>query len=180
MQRTRVQRSHFRWLLCAFVALGLMAPVTARAQVVVIANGSPITEYDIQQRLKLETLSQKNLSRQQVINDLIDDRLKIARAKFYGLEIGDSEINGAFENMAGRQHVTAAQFAQVLERAGISPNTIKARIRAELTWQQLIRGKYNASLQVGESDVAKALKERNEGDTPAVGYTYTLYPVMLV
>jgi peptidyl-prolyl cis-trans isomerase SurA len=180
MQRTRVQRSHFRWLLCAFVALGLMAPVTARAQVVVIANGSPITEYDIQQRLKLETLSQKNLGRQQVINDLIDDRLKIARAKFYGLEIGDSEINGAFENMAGRQHVTAAQFAQVLERAGISPNTIKARIRAELTWQQLIRGKYNASLQVGESDVAKALKERNEGDTPAVGYTYTLYPVMLV
>jgi len=180
MQRTRVQRSHFRWLLCAFVALGLMAPVTARAQVVVIANGSPITEYDIQQRLKLETLSQKNLSRQQVINDLIDDRLKIARAKFYGLEIGDSEINGAFENMAGRQHVTAAQFAQVLERAGISPNTIKARIRAELTWQQLIRGKYNASLQVGESDVAKALKERNEGDAPAVGYTYTLYPVMLV
>lgn len=175
-----MQRSHFRWLLCAFVALGLMAPVTARAQVVVIANGSPITEYDIQQRLKLETLSQKNLSRQQVINDLIDDRLKIARAKFYGLEIGDSEINGAFENMAGRQHVTAAQFAQVLERAGISPNTIKARIRAELTWQQLIRGKYNASLQVGESDVAKALKERNEGDTPAVGYTYTLYPVMLV
>jgi peptidyl-prolyl cis-trans isomerase SurA len=175
-----VQRSHFRWLLCAFVALGLMAPVTARAQVVVIANGAPITEYDIQQRLKLETLSQKNLSRQQVINDLIDDRLKIARAKFYGLEIGDSEINGAFENMAGRQHVTAAQFAQVLERAGISPNTIKARIRAELTWQQLIRGKYNASLHVGESDVAKALKERNEGDTPAVGYTYTLYPVMLV
>jgi peptidyl-prolyl cis-trans isomerase SurA len=82
--------------------------------------------------------------------------------------------------MAGRQHVTAAQFAQVLERAGISPNTIKARIRAELTWQQLIRGKYNASLQVGESDVAKALKERNEGDAPAVGYTYTLYPVMLV
>jgi len=168
------------WLSVSIVALTFVVPVSARAQVVVIANGSPITEYDIQQRLKLDAISQKAPNRQQVINDLIDDRLKISRAKFYGLEVGDSEINGAFENMATRQHITTAQFTQVLERAGISPNTVKARIRAEVTWQQLIRGKYNASLQIGESDIAKALKDKNEGDSPAVGYIYTLYPVMIV
>jgi peptidyl-prolyl cis-trans isomerase SurA len=169
-----------RWLIGAVVGLALAAPATARAQVIVVANGSPITEYDIQQRTKLEAISQKNTTRQQIINDLIDDRLKIARAKVYGLEIGDAEVNNAFDGMASRQHITTAQFSQVLERAGISPNTVKARIRAELTWQQLIRGKYAASLQVGESDIAKALKERSEGDTPAVGYIYTLYPVMIV
>lgn len=159
----------------------LTASATARAQVVVIANGSPITEYDIQQRMKLESISQKNSSRQQVINDLIDDRLKIARAKVYGLEVSDSEINGTFDGMATRQHISTAQFSQVLERAGISPNTVKARIRAELTWQQLIRGKYGASLQVGESDIANALKGRAEGETAAaVGYVYTLYPVLMV
>ena len=169
-----------RWLICAVAALVLSATSTVRAQVVVIANGSPITEYDIQQRLKLDAISQKNTTRQQVINDLIDDRLKIARAKVYGFEISDAEVNSSFDNMATRQHITAAQFAQVLERAGISPNTVKARIRADLTWQALVRGKYNASLQVGESDVAKAMKDRNEGDTPAVGYIYTLYPVIVV
>lgn len=168
------------WLMGVAVALAFSAPVTSRAQVVVIANGSPITEYDIQQRTKLEAISQKNPTRQQIISDLIDDRLKIARAKVYGLEVGDSEVNNAFEGMATRQHITTAQFSQVLERAGISPNTVKARIRAELTWQQLIRGKYNASLQVGESDIVKALKDKNESDTQAVGYIYTLYPVMIV
>jgi peptidyl-prolyl cis-trans isomerase SurA len=167
-------------LAVAIVALAFGAPVSVHAQVVVIANGSPITEYDIQQRLKLDAISQKAPNRQQTINDLIDDRLKIARAKVYGLEVGDSDINGAFENMASRQHITPAQFTQVLERAGISPNTVKARIRAEITWQQLIRGKYNSSLQVGDSDIAKALKDKNEGDAPAVGYIYTLYPVMVV
>ena len=120
------------WLAGAVVALAFSAPVSLHAQVVVIANGSPITEYDIQQRMKLEAISQKTPNRQQVITDLIDDRLKIARAKVYGLEIGDSDINGAFENMATRQHITIAQFSQVLERAGISPNTVKARIRAEM------------------------------------------------
>ena len=170
-----------RWLMSAVVAFALAAPATARAQVVVIANGSPITEYDIQQRTKLVFSSvHKQPTRQEVINDLIDDRLKISRAKVYGLEVTDADINNAFENMATRQHITPDQFGQVLERAGISPNTVKARLRAELTWQQLIRGKYSSTLQVGESDIASALKERNENDAAAVGYVYTLYPVMMV
>ena len=170
-----------RWLTGAVVAFALAVPQVARAQVVVIANGSPITEYDIQQRTKLMAISMhKQPTRQEIINDLIDDRLKISRAKVYGLEVGDSEVNSAFETMATRQHITADQFGQVLERAGVSPNTVKARIRAELTWQQLIRGKYNASLQVGESDIANALKDRTEKDSSAVGYVYTLYPITVV
>ena len=174
----KVSRSECQWFAGAMVAIVLAVPATARAQVVVIANGSPITEYDIQQRMKLEASStQKTATRQQIINDLIDDRLKISRAKVYGLEVTDAEVNNAFEGMATRQHITSAQFAQVLERAGISPNTVKARIRAELTWQQLIRGKYGSSLQIGESDIANALKDRNENEAAAVGYVYTLYPV---
>lgn len=178
----RPVRVSLRWLLSAIVVVLLGAPVIAHAQVVVIANGSPVTEYDIQQRTKLEASSgSANPARQKIINDLIDDRLKISRAKVYGLEVSDSEVDNAFEGMASRQHITAAQFSQVLERAGISPNSVKARIRAELTWQQLIRGKYNSSLQVGESDIANALKESNAAaDAAAVGYVYTLYPVMIV
>jgi peptidyl-prolyl cis-trans isomerase SurA len=169
----------YQWFAGAMLAIVLACP--AAAQVVVIANGSPITEYDIQQRMKLEaSATQKGAARQQIIDDLINDRLKISKAKVYGLEVDDGEVNRAFEGMATRQHVTVQQFSQVLERAGISPNTVKARIRAELTWQQLIRGKFGASLQIGESDIASALKDRNESDVSAVGYVYTLYPVTVV
>jgi peptidyl-prolyl cis-trans isomerase SurA len=89
-------------------------------------------------------------------------------------------VNSTFEGIATRQQITVQQFSQVLERSGISPNTVKARIRAELTWQQLIRGKFGSSLQVGESDIANALKDRNESESSAVGYIYTLYPVTVV
>jgi peptidyl-prolyl cis-trans isomerase SurA len=174
-----VSMKRYQWFAGAMIAIVLACP--AAAQVVVIANGSPITEYDIQQRMKLEaSASQKGAARQQIIDDLINDRLKISKAKVYGLEVDDGEVNRAFEGMATRQHVTVQQFSQVLERAGISPNTVKARIRAELTWQQLIRGKFGASLQIGESDIASALKDRNESEASAVGYVYTLYPVTVV
>jgi peptidyl-prolyl cis-trans isomerase SurA len=168
-----------RWLAGAACAAAIAVPAAAFAQVVVIANGSPITVYDIDQRTKLiETSSHKTPTRQEVINELIDDRIKIAKAKSYGFEVPETEIDAAFNNMAKNQHIAPQQFAQFLERAGISPNTVKARIRAELTWTQLVRGKFSASLEIGESEINKALYASDRADT--VGYVYTLYPVMLV
>ena len=174
-------RSFPRWVAAAVLAAAVTLPATAVAQVVVVANGSPITAYDIEQRTKLiVTSTHKNPARQDVINELIDDRLKIAKAKSYGFEVGDAEVDQAFENMAKNQHLTAQQFAQVVERSGISPITIKARVRAELTWNQLVRGKYSASLEIGETDISKALIERNEGQGDVAGYIYTLYPVIIL
>ena len=170
-----------RWAAgLAFIA-ALVAPVTASAQVVVVANGSPITAYDIEQRMKLDAAStHKPPVRQEVIKELIDDRIKIAKAKVYGLEVSDKEVDGAYENMAKAQHISVEQFAQLLAHSGVAPNTIKARIRAELTWGQLIRGKYAASLEVVDTDIIQAMAARNETQTDAVGYLYTLYPVIVV
>jgi peptidyl-prolyl cis-trans isomerase SurA len=176
-------RSFRLWLAIAIVAAPLSVPVSGHAQVVVVANGSPITELDIQQRTKLLANSNpghKPPSRQEVINELIDDRLKIAKAKSYSFEVPDEEVESAFENMARRQRITSQQFTQVLDRAGISASAVKARIRAEITWTQLIRGKFASSLQIGESDIVNALRGRNESENPAVGYIYTLYPVTFV
>jgi peptidyl-prolyl cis-trans isomerase SurA len=170
-----------RWLAGAIIAAALAAPATVSAQVVVIANGSPITELDIQQRTKLIASStHKAPARQEIISELIDDRLKIAKGKVYGFEVTNDEVDTAFANMAQRQHITPLQFAQVLDRAGISANTVKARVRAELTWNQLVRGKYGSSLQIGESDIASELRARNESGDTTVGYVYTLYPVIVV
>jgi peptidyl-prolyl cis-trans isomerase SurA len=175
-----------QWLAGAIAAAAFTAvvglPSVATAQVVVIANGSPITELDIQQRMKLiaAAASGKSPARQDVIKELIDDRLKIARAKVYGVEISEAEIDASFENMARRQRLTPPQFAQLLERSGISPGAIKARLRAELTWNNLVRGKFNSALQVGESDITTAMRSRNEADTKAVNYSYTLYPITII
>lgn len=168
------------WLCCLTVVAGLAMPATARAQVAVIANGSPITELDISQRTKLiTTQGAKGVTRQMVIQELIDDRLKIAKARSYGMEISDSEVDAAFQNMAQRQRISPDQFAAMLERGGISANAIKARLRAEMIWNQLVRARFGSTLQVGDADIADALKSSNTSDT-AVGYTYTLYPITVV
>ena len=173
-------RNNARIWLAAAVIAGFFLPVAASAQVVVVANGSPITELEIAQRTKLiATSTRKTPSRQDVIQELIDDRIKIAKAKVYGMEVSDAEVNSSFETMAQRQHMNTQQFSQVLERSGILPQTVKARVRAQLTWNQLIRAKFGATLEVSDADVTKALMETKESDT-AVGYIYTLYPVVVL
>jgi len=166
-------------VLCAAPILAV--PTVANAQVVVVANGSPITELDIAHRSKLlASASHKVPARQEVINELIDDRIEIAKAKTYGLEVTDTEVDESFATMAKRQGMSPQQFAQILDREGIAASALKARLKAQMTWQQLIRGKFSSALQVADSDITLALRARNEEDKDAVGYVYTLYPVMVL
>lgn len=181
MQKNSVRTNSIcRWLAGAVLLVAVaLVPTPGRAQVVVVVNGAPITNYDIEQRTKLiATSTHHKPTRQEIIQALIDDQLKIAKAKSYGLEVSQKDINKAFNSMADRQHITVKQFIGFLARAGIAPETIKARIKADLTWNELVRGKYQSSLQVGESDVDQALRARNQADV--MGFIYTLYPVTVV
>ena len=179
MTYSTTRRNARKWLAAALLA-ALFIPSAATAQVVVVANGSPITELDIAQRTKLlATSTHKAPSRQEVVQELIDDRIKIAKAKVYGMEVSDTEVDSTFATMAQRQHMTTQQFSQVLERSGIMPQTVKARVRAQLTWNQLVRAKFGSTLEVSDADVTKALIETKESDT-GVGYIYTLYPVVVL
>ena len=64
--------------------------------------------------------------------------------------------------------ITPDQLTKSLESQGIRPDTLKARMKAEMVWTSLVRGRYKESLQVGEKDVAAAVQvkggERTEGD----------------
>jgi peptidyl-prolyl cis-trans isomerase SurA len=182
MRETCLRHGRLRRCMAVMaLAAALALPAAARAQVVVVANGSPITEFDITQRTKLiATSTRKPTTRQEVIRELIDDRVKIARAQAYGLHVTAEEVNKAFDNMAKRQGISVKQFAEVLARAGIAAESVKARIRAELTWSELIRGKFGPSLQVTDADVTRMLQERQTTDAAEIGYIYTLYPVTIV
>jgi peptidyl-prolyl cis-trans isomerase SurA len=163
----------------ALLATGLSLPAPARAQVVVLANGSPITELDIQQRTKLMAQGGKTPSRQQVIDELIDDRLKLSKAKSYGFELPQKEVDEAYHNIAVRQHISPQQFEQMLQHAGILPSALKARLRAELTWNQLVRGKFSSSLQVSEADIANAMVGGGQQES-VEGFVYKLYPIIVL
>ncbi len=182
MELVRYRRRKLAFLAAMFTACALLiAPNTAKAQVALMVNGAPITEMDITQRSKLTQLStNKSPSRKEVIDDLINDHLKIFIAKRYGLEISDADVNNAFSNMAQRSRTTAAQMEQSLASRGVGMTNLKLRIRAELGWGQLVRGRFTSSLQVGEADIQSALQSRSEEEKSGKSFLYKIYPIIFV
>jgi peptidyl-prolyl cis-trans isomerase SurA len=171
-----------RYLAAAIAVFAVIAlNGAAQAQVIVLVNGSPVTELDVTQRTKLIQLANnKNASRKEVLDDLINDHLKIFIAQRYGLDVTEADVNSALANMAQRSRSTPAQMEQQLTSRGVGIKNLKLRIKAEIGWTQLVRGKFGSSLQVGETDVRNALQSRGEEEKNSQGYVYTIYPIIFV
>lgn len=173
----------FRLLLAIGVGLLLTGlPSPSRAQnIVVMVNGDPITDFDIEQRSKLDQLTtQKTPSRQDVINQLIDDKVKIKEGKKYGVDPSASDINQSFEGMAQRMRITSDQLAKSLESKGLRPETLKSRMRAEMVWGSLVRGRFKEKLLVGERDVAQAVQAQTGDKLQVEGTEYRMQPIVLI
>lgn len=178
---TAIRSFRLRLVFACAVALttcGFASALHAQ-NVVVMVNGEPITNYDIEQRAKLTLLStKKSAPRQQVLDELIDEKVKIKEAKKFGIDPSGSDIEQAFANMGSRMRMSGDQLTKMLESQGIRPETLKQRIRAEMVWSSLVRGRYKDSLQVGEKDVQAALGESDK--QTGESFEYQMQPVLLI
>jgi peptidyl-prolyl cis-trans isomerase SurA len=175
--------SHRLSLLVLGCAAALILAVYSsplRAQTVaVMVNGEPITNYDIEQRTKLIFMTtHKAPARQEVINELIDEKVKIKEAKKFGVDPTSSDIEQAFAEMGTRMRITSEQLTKVLEAQGVRPETLKDRIKADMVWSSLVRGRFKESLQVGEKEVVAAAKEDEKPD--AESFEYKMQPIVLI
>lgn len=174
----------FSLLRRAAAAVMLLVAGTAFAaaqQVVALVNGEPITQLDIAQRTKMIQLStHKSPERKVVLDELIDEALKLQTARKYRLEITEAEINGVFSNMASRMRLNAQQFTTVLGNSGISAKGLKRKIKADMVWNQIIRGKFQSSFQFREKDVESAFQQKNTDQKDIGAYEYTLRPILFI
>jgi peptidyl-prolyl cis-trans isomerase SurA len=182
MTATRPPRLSLRILGCA-AALALTvcaAPLHAQT-VAVMVNGEPITNYDIEQRGKLNFLTtHKPADRQQVIDELIDEKVKIKEGKKFGVDPSATDIDQSYAAMSSRMRITTDQLTKTLDSQGIRPDTLKARMKAEMVWTSLVRGRYKESLQVGEKDVVAASQVSGDDKQAADAFEYRMQPIVLI
>jgi peptidyl-prolyl cis-trans isomerase SurA len=170
-------------LAAALVAAILLcgASIGWSQAVVALVDGVPITEFDIAQRSKLEQLgSQKVPPREQVLSTLIDEILEVREAKRFGIEVPTSEVDSQFAEVAQHMGIDAQKLTDILVHAGTSAEALKSRLKAQLAWNALVRGRYKASLEIADTDVEAELHLHQSGQKTDVGYEYTLRPIVFV
>jgi peptidyl-prolyl cis-trans isomerase SurA len=157
---------------------------SAQDAVVLLVNGQPVTALDIQQRAKfMEMSNHKVPDRQDVIDSLVNEILELREAKRYTVDPTDNDVNDAFASVASNMGVDSQKLTQMLASGGASAGTLKLRLKAQMAWASLVRGRFKASLEVADSDVEAQLqlhKTATDAKEQQVGYEYVMRPILLV
>jgi len=145
-----------------------LSPFTAKAEstntfkVAVEVNDQIITNYEISQRIKmLETFGAKSVSKKQVINSLINERLFTYSAIELEALPNNSEINKGLDDFAKRGNLNKKDLLAYLDSRNISKETLIAYITSGLTQRKVIQKKFVNNIIISQGDVASAIDTEN-------------------
>ena len=146
--------------LLALAALPL-ASVPVRAQAVVaLVDRHPVTSFDVEQRVRIAALTERRrIDRKAALRELIDDRAKITEARRIGYRVTDDGVETEFDRLAKSAGQSPSQFGESLRRAGINPESLRDKIRADIAWFTILRAKSRAGTAVTNDELEKALAE---------------------
>ena len=150
------------------IILTFLSPFTAKAEstntfkVAVEVNDQIITNYEISQRIKmLETFGAKSVSKKQVINSLINERLFTYSAIELEALPNNSEINKGLDDFAKRGNLNKKDLLAYLDSRNISQETLIAYITSGLTQRKVIQKKFVNNIIISQGDVASAIDKEN-------------------
>ena len=145
-----------------------LSPFTPIAQpsntfnVAVEVNDQIITNYEISQRIKmLETFGAKSVSKKEVINSLINERLFTYSAIELEALPNDSEIDKGLDDFAKRGNLNKKDLLAYLDSRNVSQETLIAYITAGLTQRKVIQKKFVNNIIISQSDVESAIDTEN-------------------
>ena len=145
-----------------------LSPFTAIAQstntfkVAVEVNDQIITNYEISQRIKmLETFGAKSVSKKEVINSLINERLYTYSAIELEALPNNSEIDKGLDDFAKRGNLNKKDLLAYLDSRNVSQETLIAYITAGLTQRKVIQKKFVNNIIISQGDVASAIDKEN-------------------
>jgi peptidyl-prolyl cis-trans isomerase SurA len=158
-------------LLLALAIVALPAPPVAAQTTVATVNGEPITSRELDQRLRIERLMfRRQLSREQAISQLIDDRIKIAEGRRMGMRVTSEFLDEQVGRFAQGNRQSRSEFEANLGRAGIEVEGLKDRIRSETVWSEILRSRARSAGTSNAEIDAELERRRARGDGKVVDY----------
>lgn len=115
--------------------LTVSAALPAMAQSVrVTVNGTPITDVQISQRVKLFALEGNPGGQKGATEQLITEAIQMSEAKRLGITVSNAQVDEAFLQIARNIKVSQERLQQMLQQGGINMDTLRDRLRAAIAW----------------------------------------------
>lgn len=139
--------------------------------VAAMVGDDPISYTDLRNRVRLllagvqvqptqEILQQLAV---QALDQLIEEKLKIQHARDFDFELPDEAVQSSVEQLAARSGASREQLYSEFLAEGINPISLEEQIRADVTWRQIMNGRWGSRIRVSQDQVDDKLEQILEG-----------------
>ena len=136
---------------------------------IVSIDNSIITELDVNKEINFLKFINKDLTvntseilKKEIINTLIDRKIKDIETNFYKIDVSEKEIENSLYNYLERIKITTETLNSFYNKNEIEKDYLKNVIKIDLKWAKLIRQMYESRLNVNLTEVNRQLEQEQK------------------
>jgi len=137
--------------------------------VLVSIDNSIITELDVNKEInflkfinKEQTTNTSELLKKEIINTLIDRKIKDIETNYYKIDVSEKEIENSLYNYLESIKITSETLNSFYNKNEIEKDYLKNVIKIDLKWSKLIRRMYEGRINVNLTEVNKQLEQEQK------------------
>jgi hypothetical protein len=137
--------------------------------VLVSIDNSIITELDVNKEInflkfinKDQTTNTSELLKKEIINALIDRKIKDIETNYYKIDVSEKDIENSLYNYLERIKISNETLNSFYNKNEIEKDYLKNVIKIDLKWSKLIRQMYEGRLNVNLTEVNKQLEQEQK------------------
>jgi len=136
-------------------------------KIIKLVNNNVITNYDLEQRLKLHsTLNNVNINEENIdklavemLSLMVDEKLQLDQLKSYEISVNESEINDYIERAYLNESNSLNEFIDALNNNNIDIAILKKSIEVMIGWNKLTGRLYYRTSEINKVDLENLMNE---------------------
>ena len=136
-------------------------------KIIKLVNNNVITNYDLEQRLKLySTLNNVNINGENIdklavemLSLMVDEKLQLDQLKSYEISVNESEINDYIERAYLNENNSLNEFIDALNNNNIDIAILKKSIEVMIGWNKLTGRLYYRTSEINKVDLENLMNE---------------------
>ena len=136
-------------------------------KIAAVVNDEIISTRDLQNRVNLFLMTTriplnpqtKNMIFGRVLNNAIEEKLKLQAAEKEGITISPKELATSIQQFEKNNNISNGELKKILAQNNVDMDAFESRMKADLAWVRLVRRKMYSDAQVTQKELEKAMAD---------------------
>ena len=135
------------------LVLATASALPSFAATVVTVNGTPVTDVQVDQRVRLFNMEGNKTGRKGATDQLITEAIQMNEAKRLGINVSNAQVDEALLQIARNLKVSQDRLLEMLGQGGVSADTLKDRLRAAIAWNAIAEQAVVPNVQISDLEL---------------------------